>query len=403
MNAIKNKTKKILIILILLVISFGTIMLINSKLENKNQSTTNEFINEKELRHEIENIQNLSNLLKADRDIGIYCQDIYLKKSLEPKDCREYFWKKLRVKGDLIKEQEIKKIKELDCLKLSDYKVKKIFDFYGILSFGENYKSEGRIFSTNNIKWARKELKKMMGQCLIKQAQYLNKFTGDKYRYEREQILILLKTFETYDNSESQYISLSDIAKIKAIINNLNKQKKAKITKIHRKQNLDEVAFVDDFRTEEEKLKDIYKVVDDTDSNVKNNSVDSRENNKKNEPNEKNNIKKDILENDNINDNLVYGLELERLQYKNKIVGRWISDDDPRYLIQFNPDFTVSEYYDNNLSDEGTWNFLLMGDKYILVKEIDNLKSKYEVVNLDNITLSLVYLDRGNLLLFHKE
>jgi hypothetical protein len=84
---------------------------------------------------------------------------------------------------------------------------------------------------------------------------------------------------------------------------------------------------------------------------------------------------------------------------KNFLIGHWTSVDDKKYTIVVT-DSTFDEYYDKEKT--ATFLYKLDRDKLTKTDKDDGDVYKYNIVSLTNERLTLLYLDKGNLLKFIK-
>ncbi|MFN6351204.1 MAG: hypothetical protein ACK567_04685 [Chitinophagales bacterium] len=89
-----------------------------------------------------------------------------------------------------------------------------------------------------------------------------------------------------------------------------------------------------------------------------------------------------------------------------KFLGKWISMDDPKseIILQKNSYF---EIYDNNIMDSLHFEiFENVIEKKCFLTTVSYSTSdtfKYEIINIDNANLTLMYLERGNELVFRRK
>jgi hypothetical protein len=81
------------------------------------------------------------------------------------------------------------------------------------------------------------------------------------------------------------------------------------------------------------------------------------------------------------------------------LIGDWTSEDDKKYTIVVT-NSTFVEYYDNEKM--GVFSYKIDKDKLIKTDRDDGEVYKYDIMNLTNQRLTLLYLSRGNVLLFTK-
>ncbi len=88
--------------------------------------------------------------------------------------------------------------------------------------------------------------------------------------------------------------------------------------------------------------------------------------------------------------------------YKEKIIGKWESVEDEKYILLFEENGSFSDTYDGELIGSGSWELEeVFGEfdiTFHLHKELDGEEYEYEVLNIDDNNLVLLYLGRGNIL-----
>jgi len=85
---------------------------------------------------------------------------------------------------------------------------------------------------------------------------------------------------------------------------------------------------------------------------------------------------------------------------KKLIVGRWRSKADHKYEIVFTKSAKI-DYYRNKITSSSL--YWIKGDTLIVKDKSDSSYNYYSIENLSNNYLSLMYLARGNMLVFQKE
>lgn len=95
------------------------------------------------------------------------------------------------------------------------------------------------------------------------------------------------------------------------------------------------------------------------------------------------------------------------------IIGEWQSIDDPKFVRVFSKDGYCSDVYDGNIESKDSCKFYKGKDAknivsnpeddvvYLRIGDSSNGLS-FEVINLTPTELSLIYLERGNILSFKK-
>jgi hypothetical protein len=93
-------------------------------------------------------------------------------------------------------------------------------------------------------------------------------------------------------------------------------------------------------------------------------------------------------------------------EYSEKIVGEWRSKEDEKSLIIFNEDGTFKDVYNGEEVFSGSWEIKEEEDEidasFYLYERIDEEVYKYEIINIDEENLLLIYLTRGNILEYEK-
>jgi hypothetical protein len=96
---------------------------------------------------------------------------------------------------------------------------------------------------------------------------------------------------------------------------------------------------------------------------------------------------------------LSYGQNTDSL-YKKKIIGKWISEQDKRYEMIFT-NTSKFDYYDNKL--ESIERYRIQNDSLIAMDKSSGDQFIYSLETVSEKYLSLMYLPRGNLLLFRRK
>lgn len=117
----------------------------------------------------------------------------------------------------------------------------------------------------------------------------------------------------------------------------------------------------------------------------------------------KNNIAPQVVQDwFNIFDKIANTIEIYNKQNTSNLVamlqGKWVSLDDSNSKIEFN-NIKKIDYYQNEKMSEG--NFEIEDDKYLIVAG-DGDEFKYEIIELSDENLTLIYLPRGNTLKYQK-
>ena len=82
---------------------------------------------------------------------------------------------------------------------------------------------------------------------------------------------------------------------------------------------------------------------------------------------------------------------------KKSLKGQWVSIDDKKYTIQIS-DTAIVEFYEKEKTAEFT--YTLNNRKIIKTDKSDGSVYQYKVLHLTSVRLSIIYLDRGNLVRF---
>lgn len=85
--------------------------------------------------------------------------------------------------------------------------------------------------------------------------------------------------------------------------------------------------------------------------------------------------------------------------YKTLIVGRWRDISDHKSEIVFTKNYKI-DYYNNQKMDSFTYK--IKGDSLVTFDKIDSFYLYYDIDNLDKENLNLVYLARGNTLVYKR-
>lgn len=95
--------------------------------------------------------------------------------------------------------------------------------------------------------------------------------------------------------------------------------------------------------------------------------------------------------------------------------GKWRSDEDAKYELEFSADGSFVEYYDGKETEKGAWlempslgdeasNYGDLGLSGLFLKlERGDGPYLYKVLKADSASLQLIYLGRGNILSFTRE
>ena len=97
-------------------------------------------------------------------------------------------------------------------------------------------------------------------------------------------------------------------------------------------------------------------------------------------------------------------------EYSEKIIGEWKSKEDEKSVVLFKEDETFKDIYDKEEVSSGEW---VVKDKkgnfditFHLYKTVEGEEGEdvyeYEITRIDEENLSLVYLERGNVLEYEK-
>lgn len=92
--------------------------------------------------------------------------------------------------------------------------------------------------------------------------------------------------------------------------------------------------------------------------------------------------------------------------YEERLLGKWKSISDERSVLLFQKDGVFSDIYDNEVIGTGKWNTEIIMKQFNVIfyiyKELDGERYEYELLNVDDHNLSLLYLGRGNILEYTK-
>jgi hypothetical protein len=86
--------------------------------------------------------------------------------------------------------------------------------------------------------------------------------------------------------------------------------------------------------------------------------------------------------------------------YKALIIGRWQSEIDHKYEVVFAKNYRI-DYYDKKTGD--TFFYKIKGDSLIAISKSDSSIYYYTIEGISKKYLSLMYLARGNSLVFRRE
>jgi hypothetical protein len=92
--------------------------------------------------------------------------------------------------------------------------------------------------------------------------------------------------------------------------------------------------------------------------------------------------------------------------YSEEILGEWRNKDDKKSVVVFNEDGTFKSVYDEEELSSGSWRIEEERGEFdvsfYLYQEVDEEVYEYEITNIDEESLSLIYLDRGNILEYER-
>jgi hypothetical protein len=92
--------------------------------------------------------------------------------------------------------------------------------------------------------------------------------------------------------------------------------------------------------------------------------------------------------------------------YSEEILGEWRSKDDKKSVVVFSEDGTFKSVYDEEELSSGSWRIEEERGEFdvsfYLYQEVDEEVYEYEITNIDEENLSLIYLDRGNILEYER-
>jgi hypothetical protein len=92
--------------------------------------------------------------------------------------------------------------------------------------------------------------------------------------------------------------------------------------------------------------------------------------------------------------------------YSEEILGEWRSKDDKKSVVVFNEDESFKSVYDEEELSSGSWRIEEERGEFdvsfYLYQEVDEEVYEYEITNIDEENLSLIYLNRGNILEYER-
>ncbi len=92
--------------------------------------------------------------------------------------------------------------------------------------------------------------------------------------------------------------------------------------------------------------------------------------------------------------------------YSKEILGEWRSKDDKKSVVVFNEDGTFKSVYDEEELSSGSWRIEEERGEFdvsfYLYQEVDEEVYEYEIANIDEENISLIYLSRGNILEYER-
>jgi hypothetical protein len=92
--------------------------------------------------------------------------------------------------------------------------------------------------------------------------------------------------------------------------------------------------------------------------------------------------------------------------YSEEILGEWRSKDDKKSVVVFNEDGAFKSVYDEEELSSGSWRIEEERGEFdvsfYLYQEVDEEVYEYEIASIDEENLSLIYLDRGNILEYER-
>jgi hypothetical protein len=92
--------------------------------------------------------------------------------------------------------------------------------------------------------------------------------------------------------------------------------------------------------------------------------------------------------------------------YSEEILGEWRNKDDEKSVVVFSEDGTFKSVYDEEELSSGSWRIEEERGEFdvsfYLYQEVDEEVYEYEITNIDEESLSLIYLDRGNILEYER-
>jgi len=87
-------------------------------------------------------------------------------------------------------------------------------------------------------------------------------------------------------------------------------------------------------------------------------------------------------------------------------LGEWRSKDDKKSVVVFNEDGAFKSVYDEEELSSGSWRIEEERGEFdvsfYLYQEVDEEVYEYEIASIDEENLSLIYLDRGNILEYER-
>jgi hypothetical protein len=101
-----------------------------------------------------------------------------------------------------------------------------------------------------------------------------------------------------------------------------------------------------------------------------------------------------------ISSSVVFGQSKVRSTDEYKIIGRWVSLDDKNYRVVFTKTLKL-DYYSKELPS--TFIYRINADSLIAKDKSDGNIYNYAILSLTKKYLTLMYLRKGNLLIFRKE
>jgi hypothetical protein len=89
-----------------------------------------------------------------------------------------------------------------------------------------------------------------------------------------------------------------------------------------------------------------------------------------------------------------------QMSYQSLIMGRWQSESDHKYEVVFTKTSKI-DYYDKKIVS--TYSYRIKRDSLVAKDKSDNSFYYYSIENLSKKYLSLMYLGRGNIIVFKRE